>query len=180
MSKHHSNHHHGQTHQDIDVHSVSSSGKGSVAAGDDISHSTVTTGHGNQVGNGNLSGNGNVVGSGNQVVAGHDDTTAFGAGHATSAHVGGNLSVGDGAAFASGGGAAVDNSDNSLHNVGNNYSDHSVNNSFKDLSDHSVHDSGNILLDSSTHDSGNTDIHYATSHSFNNESDNHVDYHFHV
>jgi hypothetical protein len=51
--------------QDIDVDSVVASGDGSVAAGGDISDSTVTTGDGNTVGDGNVRGDGNIVGDDN-------------------------------------------------------------------------------------------------------------------
>jgi hypothetical protein len=161
--------------QDIDVHSTVASGDGAVAAGGDISGSTVTTGNDNQVGDGNVKGDGNVVGDANQAVTGDGNTTSFGEGNATSTAVHGDVSVGDGAAFASGGGATVDNADNSLHNVGNELTDNSVNDSFKDSSDQSVHDSGNQHVDTSTNDSNNEHNELTTSHSFNDESDNSVD-----
>ena len=161
--------------QDIDVHSTVASGDGAVAAGGDIRDSTVTTGHDNQVGNGNVRGDGNVVGDRNQAVTGDHDTTAFGSGNATSTTVGHDLTVGDGGAFASGGSAAVNNSDNSLHGVGNTWTDNSVSDSFKDSGDHSVHDSGNIHLDASTHDSFNDNSEHTTTDSFKDESDNHVE-----
>jgi hypothetical protein len=158
--------------QDIDVHSTVASGDGAVAAGENISGSTITTGDDNQVGDGNIRGDGNVVGDGNHAVTGSDNTTAFGNGNATSTDVGGDVNVGDGGAFASGGSAAVDNSDNSLHDVGNDNSDHSVNDSFKDQSDHSVHDSDNQSIDDSVHHSGNTHVESDTDGSFNDSSDN--------
>jgi hypothetical protein len=158
--------------QDIDVHSTVASGDGAVAAGGDIDGSTITTGNDNQVGDGNVRGDGNVVGDGNHAVTGSDNTTAFGNGNATSTDVGGDVNVGDGGAFASGGNATVDNSDNSLHNVGNDYSDNSVNDSFKDQSDHSVHDSDNQSIDESVHHSGNTHVESDTDGSFNDSSDN--------
>ncbi len=163
--------------QDIDVHSVTASGDGAVAAGGDIRDSTVTTGNGNQVGDGNVHGDGNVVGAGNQAVTGNGNTTAFGDGNATSTAVHGDVTVGDGGAFASGGSASVDNSDNSLHNVGNTHVDNSVNDSFKDSSDHSVDHSFNTDVNASTHDSFNDNSEHTTSHSLNDESDNstHVD-----
>ncbi len=158
--------------QDIDVHSVTASGDGAVAAGDDIRDSTITTGNDNQVGDGNLKGDGNVVGDDNQAVTGDHNTTAFGEGNATSTDVDGNVHVGDGGAFASGGDAAVDNTDSSLHDVGNTSTDNSVNDSFKDSSDHSVHDSGNSTVDSSINDSANDNSHTDVHDSFNDESDN--------
>jgi hypothetical protein len=143
--------------QDIDVDATVASGDGAVAAGDDIEDSEVVTGDGNQVGDGNVAGEGNVVGDGNEAVTGHDNTTSFGSGDATSTEVGDDLSVGDGSAFASGGDAAVDNTDNSLENVGNDYSDNSldnVGNDYSDNSDHSdnsVEDSFNDNSDNSNH-----------------------------
>ncbi len=87
--------------QDIETHSTTASGDGSVAAGGAIRDSTVTTGDGNQVGTGNIKGDNNVQGHDNNVVHGDGNTTAFGEGAATSAdlhHVdvdgGGALSVG--------------------------------------------------------------------------------------
>ena len=166
--------HGGDFDQDIDVHSTVASGDGAVAAGDDIRDSTITTGDHNQVGNGNVSGNGNVVGDRNQAVTGDHDTTAFGSGNAASTTVGHDLNVGDGGAFASGGSAAVDNSDNSQHGVGNTWTDNSTNDSFKDSSDQSVHDSGNTHVDASTHDSFNDNSEHTTDTSFDDESDHSV------
>jgi hypothetical protein len=172
--------HGGDFDQDIDVHSTVASGDGAVAAGDDISGSTITTGDDNQVGDGNIRGDGNVVGDGNHAVTGSDNTTAFGNGNATSTDVGGDVNVGEGGAFASGGSAAVDNSDNSRHDVGNDNSDHSVNDSFKDQSDHSVHDSGNTSLDQSEHGSNNTDTETHVTDSNNFEPDNSTETHIHI
>jgi hypothetical protein len=164
--------HGGDFDQDIDVHSVVASGDGAVAAGGDIDGSTITTGNGNQVGDGNVSGDGNVVGDGNRAVTGDHNTTAFGNGDATSTDVHGDVEVGDGAAFASGGNASVDNSDNSQHDVGNRWTDSSVNDSFHDTSDHSVNDSFNADVDASTNDSFNDNSENTAEHSFNDESDN--------
>ncbi len=158
--------------QDVDVHSVVASGDGAVAAGDDIRDSTITTGDDNQVGNGNLKGDGNVVGDDNQAVTGDHNTTSFGSGNASSAEVGGDVKVGDGGAFASGGSASVNNSDNSAHDVGNTVSDNSTNDSFKDSSDHSVDHSGNASLDTSVHDTGNDNSETHVDHAFNDESNN--------
>lgn len=171
------NHHpqHGNVHQQTTTHTVTASGDGAVAAGGDIRHSTVTTGHDNQVGNGNIAGHGNVAGHGNQAVTGSHDTTSFGSGHATTTTVGGAVHVGDGAAFGSGGSASVDNSDHSLRDVGNSYTDKSVNDSFKDSGDHSVHDSGNIAVDLSAHDSHNDNSHHTFSQSFDDSSDHHIE-----
>jgi hypothetical protein len=169
--------HGGDFDQDIDVHSTTASGDGAVAAGGDISGSTITTGDGNQVGDGNVKGDGNVVGDGNQAVTGDGNTTSFGSGNATSTDVHGDVSVGDGGAFASGGNATVDNSDNSQHDVGNTHTDNSINDSFKDSSDHSVDHSFNTDVDASTHDSFNDNSEHTATDSFNDESNNsqHVD-----
>jgi hypothetical protein len=161
--------------QDIDVHSVTASGDGAVAAGGDIDGSTITTGNGNQVGDGNVKGDGNVVGDRNQAVTGDHNTTAFGNGDATSTDVGGDVNVGDGGAFASGGSATVDNSDSSQHDVGNQYTDNSVHDSFKDQSDNSTHDSFNTDVDASTNDSFNDNSQNTADDSFNDESDNSTD-----
>ncbi len=144
--------HGGDFDQDIDVHSTVASGDGAVAAGGDIRDSTVTTGDHNQVGAGNVSGNGDVVGDRNLAVTGDHDTTAF----------------------ASGGSATVNNSDNSQHDVGNTSTDNSTHGSFNDSSDHSVHDSGNVGVDASTHDSSNDNSEHTTTGSFTDESDHSV------
>ncbi|MBN9097998.1 MULTISPECIES: IniB N-terminal domain-containing protein [unclassified Pseudonocardia] len=160
--------------QDIDIDSVVASGDGAVAAGGDIEDSTITTGDDNQVGDGNVKGDGNVVGDDNQAVTGDGNTTSFGDGDATSTKVGGDVNVGDGGAFASGGSASVDNSDNSLNDVGNTWTDNSTNDSFNDSSDNSVHDSGNTAVDASVHDSGNDNSETTVDTSFTDESDNSV------
>jgi hypothetical protein len=167
--------HGGDFDQDIDVHSVTASGDGAVAAGGDIDGSTITTGNDNQVGDGNVKGDGNVVGDGNQAVTGDGNTTSFGDGNATSTDVDGDVTVGDGGAFASGGSAGVDNSDNSLHDVGNTYTDNSVNDSGNDSSDNSVDHSFNTDVDASTHDSFNDNSENTISDSLNDQSDNSVD-----
>ena len=163
--------HGGNFDQNIDVHSVVASGDGAVAAGGGISGSTITTGDGNQVGDGNVKGDGNVVGDHNQAVTGSHDTTSFGDGNAASTDVHGDVNVGNGAAFASGGSAAVNNSDNSLHNVGNTQTDDSINDSFKDSSNHSVHDSGNSSVDLSTDHSGNDNSEHTSTTTVHDESD---------
>ena len=83
--------HGGNVHQSFDNNSVTASGDGAVAAGHDISGSTVSTG------------NGNVVGQGNQVVHGDDDTTAFGSGSASNV---GHVSADNGAGVSVGGDAS--------------------------------------------------------------------------
>ncbi|ALE75596.1 MULTISPECIES: IniB N-terminal domain-containing protein [unclassified Pseudonocardia] len=81
----------GDFRQDIETNSVVASGDGSVAAGRDISDSTITTG------------DDNVVGDGNNVVKGDDNTIAFGDGDATTV---GDVSADDGSAVAVGGNAS--------------------------------------------------------------------------
>jgi hypothetical protein len=148
--------------QDIDIDSTVASGDGAVAAGDDI-NAPVTTGDGNQVGEGNVSGDGNVVGAGNQVVTGDDNTTAFGGGDATSLDVDGDLTVGDGSAFATGGDAFVDNTDNSIEDSGN----VSTETTFED--------SGNVTVDESINDSGNESTGTSFENSGNDNSDNSIE-----
>ncbi|MBN9098881.1 MAG: IniB N-terminal domain-containing protein [Pseudonocardia sp.] len=166
--------HGGNFDQNIDVHSVVASGDGAVAAGGDISGSTITTGNGNQVGDGNVKGDGNVVGDHNQAVTGSHNTTSFGSGNATSTDVHGDVNLGDGAAFASGGSAAVNNSDNSQHDVGNHWTDSSTNDSFNNSSDHSVDHSNNSSLDLSTHDSGNDNSEHTATTTLHDESDHSI------
>ncbi|MEU7818864.1 IniB N-terminal domain-containing protein [Pseudonocardia sp. NPDC049154] len=147
----------GDFRQDIDIDAVTASGDGAVAAGGDIEDSTITTG------------NGNIVGDDNQVVKGDGNTTAFGQGNATSTNVDGDVTVDDGSAFATGGSASVDNSDNSVNDSGNTSTDNSVNDSFNDESDNSVDDSFNADLDfdNSVNDSGNTSTDSSTNDSGN-------------
>ena len=106
------NTHGGDFDQDIDVHSTVASGDGAVAAGDDIRDSTITTGDNNQVGDDNIKGNNNVQGDDNQVVHGDGNTTAFGAGDATSANLH-NVDVSGGGALSVGG-----NATGNQHNTG--------------------------------------------------------------
>ena len=92
----------GDVTQDIETHSTTASGDGSVAAGGDIRDSLVTSGDDNQIGTGNVRGDNNVQGNDNHVVHGDGNTTAFGSGAATNADLhdvsvsgGGALSVTD-------------------------------------------------------------------------------------
>ncbi|MCE3555187.1 IniB N-terminal domain-containing protein [Pseudonocardia sp. RS11V-5] len=140
----------GDFRQTIDTDVVTASGDGAVAAGGDIEDSTITTG------------NGNIVGDGNDVVRGDGNTTAFGNGSATSTNVGGDVTVDDGSAFATGGSASVDNSDNSVNGSFNEETDNSVNDSFNDESDNSVDDSFNTHQDVDNSNDG----------SFNTSTDN--------
>ncbi|WP_211176907.1 IniB N-terminal domain-containing protein [Pseudonocardia acidicola] len=96
--------------QTIDNHPVVASGAGAVAAGGDIDHSTVTTGHDN------------VVGNDNNVVHGDHDTTAFGSGSAANLS---NVNVDHGGAVAVGGNAAGNSQDS--HNELNNFGKGSIN-----------------------------------------------------
>ncbi|WP_156935393.1 IniB N-terminal domain-containing protein [Pseudonocardia spinosispora] len=84
--------------QVIDNDPVVASGDGSVAAGGDISDSTLTTG------------DGNVVGDGNQAVTGDDNTSAFGSGDATDTNLE-DVRFGDGSAASFGGDASGSSSD---------------------------------------------------------------------
>jgi hypothetical protein len=84
----------GDFRQDIDTNSVVASGDGAVAAGRDISDSTITTG------------DDNIVGDGNNVVDGDDNTTAFGSGDATRT---GDISADDGSGVSVGGDATGSN-----------------------------------------------------------------------
>jgi hypothetical protein len=88
--------------QDIETRSATASGDGSVAAGDDIRDSLVTSGDDNQIGTGNVRGDNNLQGNNNEVVHGDGNTTAFASGAANSADLdgvrvsgGSALSVGD-------------------------------------------------------------------------------------
>ena len=156
--------------QELDFHPVSASGDGAVAAGGDIRDSTITTGHGNQVGDGNIKGDGNVVGNGNHAVTGDHNTTGFGSGAVTSTEAGGDINVGAGAAFSSGGDASVNNSDNSLHHSNNSFTDASSHDSGNTLTDNSAHDSNNTDIDASSHHSGNTDVDTHIRDSFNTDN----------
>jgi hypothetical protein len=129
--------HGGDFDQDIDVDSVVASGDGSVAAGDDIDDSSVTTGDDNTVGDGNVDGDHNtrVDGDGNEVVVGDDNTTGFGEGDTSSTSVDGDVKVDDGSSLAVNGSSSVDNS---------NYED---NDTSVDASNHSTNDSGNTTTD---------------------------------
>jgi hypothetical protein len=128
--------------QDIDVDSTVASGDDSVAAGDDIEDSTITTGDDNTVGDDNVTGDDNTVG---------DDNAD---GDTTSTEIDGDVSVGDGGAIAAGGDATVDNSDSSTNDSFNDNSDNSTEDSnndtssYTDNSDNSTEDSFN---DNSSH-----------------------------
>ena len=135
--------------QDIDVDSTVASGDDSVAAGDDIEDSTITTGDDNTVGDDNVTGDDNtvgddntdvdvdgdgsaIVGDGNEAVQGDDNTTSFGDGDATSTEIDGDVTVGDGGAIAAGGDAS-----------GRQHATTPTNDSFNDNSDNSTEDSFN-------------------------------------
>ncbi len=137
--------------QNIDVRSVVAAGDGATAVGGSVDHSTIATGHDNQLGNGNVRGESNVVGDHNQAVTGSHDAASFGSGAATASDITGGVKVGDGAAFGSGGTVAVDNSAHSQYDVGHDHGDHAVRASTVDLSDHSVHDVGYTGIETSSH-----------------------------
>ena len=122
---------------DVDVDSVVASGDGSVAAGDDIEDSDITTGDDNIVGNGNVDGDDNtsIDGDDNEVVDGDDNTVGFGRGDTSSTEIDGKVSVDDGSSLAVGGNSSVDNS---------NYED---NDTSVDASDNSTNDSANTTAD---------------------------------
>lgn len=159
------NTHGGDFSQAVDDHSATASGDHAVAAAGGINGSTIVSGDGNTVGNGNVDGDGNVVGNNNQAVTGDHNTASFGSGAANSTHTG-SVTIGDGGAFNTGSGTtAIDNSDNSLDNVGNDESDHSVSDSNNTHTDSSLHHSYN---DTSDH-SDNSD--HSINHSYNDHSD---------
>jgi hypothetical protein len=147
--------------QDIDVDSTVASGDGAVAAGDDIEDSEIVTGDDNVVGDENVTGDGNITGDDNEAVIGDENTTSFGDGDATSTEIDGDVSVDDGGAFAVGGSATVDNTDNSVEDSHNDNSDNSVEDSYNDNSettdnsDYSTEDSYNDNSDT-TEDSNNS------------------------
>jgi hypothetical protein len=141
--------------QDIDIDSNVASGDGAVAA-DDITDSNVVTGDDNVVGDGNITGDGNVVGDDNEVVQGDGNTTSFGDGDATSTDIGGDVTIGAGGGFASGGDVDIDNTDNSTD----------IRDSFNE--DNSTNDSFNTEIEDSFQDNSETDI----DDSFQDNSDN--------
>jgi hypothetical protein len=135
--------------QDIDVDSVVASGDGSVAAGDDIEDSEITTGDDNIVGDGNVDGDDNtsIDGDDNELVDGDDNTVGFGEGDTSSTEIDGDVSVDDGSSLAIGGSSSVDSSDHSDDDVNIDNSDNSTNDSnntttdWHDESDNSSHTS---------------------------------------
>ncbi len=134
--------------QSIDTKSVVASGDGSVAAGDDIRDSTVTTGHDN------------IVGDDNNVVKGDDNTTAFGSGSATKT---GDISADHGGAAAVGGTATGSNdatdSFNKTHTETHTSTD--IDDSFNtDASQHTDTDVDNHShTDVLSHNDVSTDVH---------------------
>jgi hypothetical protein len=141
-----------------DIHNQSNSGDGAVLAGDDIDGSTITTGDHNQVGDGNTAGNHNVVGDDNDVVSGHNNTTSFGSGDASS--VGGGVSVGAGGAYSGTGNATADNDDYSLDNVGNHTTTTVNEDSFNTHTDVDYTDDHSSAT--TVHDDHSTDTHTST------------------
>ena len=104
----------GDVFQDIETRSVTASGDGSVAAGDDIRDSLITSGDDNQVGTGNIRGDNNIHGDDNEVVQGDGNTTAFGTGAATSADLD-DISVSGGGALSVNGPATGSQANNDSH-----------------------------------------------------------------
>jgi hypothetical protein len=143
-----------------------------VAAGGDIRDSTLTTG------------DGNVVGDDNHAVTGDDNTTAFGSGDATNAHLD-HSNFGDGGALSIGGNADGNNTHSdtttSVHNSGsgatsvNAAGDHA--DAHQNVDQHQADDSTHTNYDDTSHtdshnelnshdnthldDHHNTDIHHA-------------------
>ena len=125
--------HGGNVHQSFDNNSVTASGDGSVAAGHDISGSTVTTG------------DDNVVGQGNNVVKGDGNTTAFGSGSAAkvdhvSADNGGAVSVGgdaEGSSSTSGSFNDVHDETNTNTHIDDSYNSTSESHQSTHVDDHS-------------------------------------------
>jgi hypothetical protein len=160
----------GDVTQTFDNNNVVSSGDGSVAAGGDISGSTVTTGNGDAVGSGAAAGTGNVTGSGNAL----GDGSAAGTGNA--------VANGDGSTI--GNGNAVANGDHSVQGDGNVQGSVSGNSQVgttggeagSDSSDHSVNDSDNSDLHSygsgATNTLGNSNT-SGTATNSGNSSDSH-------
>jgi hypothetical protein len=160
----------GDVTQTFDNNNVVSSGHGSVAAGGDISGSTVTTGQGDAVGSGAAAGTGNVTGSGNAL----GDGSAAGTGNA--------VANGDGSTI--GNGNTVANGDHSVQGDGNVQGTVSGNSQVgttggeagSDSSDHSVTDSDNTDLHSygsgATNTLGNSNT-SGTATGSGNSSDSH-------
>ena len=157
--------------QEIHNDPVVASGHGAVAAGGDIRDSTVTTG------------SRNVVGDHNQAVTGSDNTTAFGSGDATNAHLG-HANFGDGSALSIGGNADGHNTHSdtttTVHNSGSgdttvnaagdhgdanqsadqHHADDSTHSNYDDTSHNDSHNDYNAHNDSHLDDSHNADIHH--------------------
>ncbi|MGH8964072.1 MAG: hypothetical protein ACRDXB_01905 [Actinomycetes bacterium] len=130
--------------QDIDIDSTVASGDDSVAAGEDIEDSDIVTGDDNTVGDDNIDGDDN------EAVFGDDNTTSFGDGDASSTEIDGDVDLDDGSAFASGGSAGSETTDNSVSDSYNDNSSQSVEDSYNDTTD--VTDTSN----NSVNDSLNT------------------------
>jgi hypothetical protein len=172
--------------QDIDVDSVVASGDGSVAAGDDIEDSDITTGDDNTVGDDNVDGDDNteIDGDDNAVVDGDDNTAGFGDGDTSSTEIDGDVSVDDGSSLAVDGSSSVDNSnyedndttvdasDNSINDSGNTttaWTDNSDNSTSTSIDDHSDYSNYEDSSDNSTYednDTTTTDSHASTQESY--------------
>jgi hypothetical protein len=174
----HNTHVDNSIHQDIDTHGgdfdqhidndpVIASGDGAVAAHGDIDDSTLTTG------------DHSVVGHDNYAVTGDHDTTAFGSGDATNAHLD-HPSVGDGGAVSLGGDAHGHSTDNdtttSVHSSGsgetsvNVAGDHGAAHQYADQheSDSSTHShyEDDSHTDSHDHVGSHNDVSYDDSHHY--------------
>jgi hypothetical protein len=163
--------------QDIDVDSVVASGDGSVAAGDDIEDSTITTGDDNTVGDGNIDGDDNtrIDGDDNAVVVGDDNTAGFGDGDVSSTDIDGQVNVDDGSSLAIDGSSSVDNSTYEDNDTSVDASNHSTNDSGNTTTDIVDNDSYSAYSDSSDNstsvdnDTTTTDSHDSTQESYSAE-----------
>jgi hypothetical protein len=166
------NTHGGDFSQEIHNDPVVASGDHSVATGGDIHDSTLTTG------------DRNVVGDNNQAATGDHNTTAFGSGDATNAHLD-HSNFGDGGALSIGGNADGNNTHSdtttSVHNsssgatsvnaagdhadahqnVDQHQADDSTHTNYDDTSHTDHHDELNSHDNTHLADHHNTDIHHA-------------------
>jgi hypothetical protein len=146
--------------QDIETRSATASGDGSVAAGDDIRDSLVTSGDDNQIGTGNVRGDNNLQGNNNEVVHGDGNTTAFASGAANSADL-------DGVRVS--GGSALSVGERATGNQANE-DDHTHTNNTVTNENH-FEDSGNFTTEN-TEDSNN-DLHLRVHEDSNHHTVNH-------
>jgi hypothetical protein len=154
--------------QDLDVDSLVASGDGAVAAGQDITGSTVVSGDENQVGAGNLSGDNNVVGNNNDALGGDGNTAAFGDGDANRAAFD-DVDVSHGGALSVGSNAAGN------YDVDDSFNDTSTSTRNSNEFDHSFNTDNDIADDSFNDVSSETDIDSHDSVHNDNQSHNNVD-----